>query len=282
MKKKNGTIILCISVVFIMAFLLLSMALGEHSVWDCPDCGRAGNTGNYCGGCAHPAPWIDSATDREASFMAVGNIVTFGTYPQTKEGTDQTPIEWIVLDYDAADNKALLLSKYGLDVKQYNTSYPDITWEQCSLRAWLNDEFLKKAFSTEEQSAVLTTAVDNSKSQGYSGWNTDGGNNTQDRVFLLSYTEANSYLNVTYGDSKNINSRVAPTAYAIAKGAYANPAFKTADGEAAGWWWLRSPGYYRRDAARVNRVGSLSRNNVNSDDTVVRPAFWLDLESDIF
>ena len=282
MKKKNGTIILCISAVFIMAFLVLSMALGEHSVWDCPDCGRAGNTGNYCGGCAHPAPWIDSATDGEASFMAVENIVTFGTYPQTKEGTDQTPIEWIVLDYDAADNKALLLSKKGLDVKKYNTSAVDITWEKCTLRAWLNDVFLKKAFSAEEQSAILTTAVDNSKSQGYSGWNTDGGNNTQDRVFLLSYTEANSYLNVTYGDSENINSRVAPTAYAIAKGAYASAADKTEDSKAAGGWWLRSPGSHQGSAAIVFTFGSLNYKLVSHRSNVVRPAFWLDLESDVF
>jgi len=36
-----------------LALLTLS-ASGEEQTWDCPECGRTGNTGNYCGGCAHP------------------------------------------------------------------------------------------------------------------------------------------------------------------------------------------------------------------------------------
>ena len=32
---------------------------GEHEPWDCPDCDRTGNKGNYCGECGYPAPWID-------------------------------------------------------------------------------------------------------------------------------------------------------------------------------------------------------------------------------
>ena len=44
---------------------------------------------------------IAAATAREAKlapYKIAGSIVTFGTYPQTAEGTDLTPIEWIVLD----------------------------------------------------------------------------------------------------------------------------------------------------------------------------------------
>ena len=211
-----------------------------------------------------------------------GYIIAFGTYPQTKEGTDQTPIEWIVLDYDETSHKALLISKYGLDAKPYNTEWTDVTWENCSLRTWLNGEFLNKAFSAAEQSAILTTAVDNSKSQGYSGWNTDGGNNTEDQIFLLSYAEANRYLNVTYDDSNNLKSRVAPTAYAIAHGAWTNDNSQTMDGETAGLWWLRSHGSRQRSAATVDADGSLNQNVVNNGGYVVRPAFWLNLESDIF
>ena len=104
--------------------------------------------------------------------------------------------------------------------------------------------------------------------------------NTEDRVFLLSYAEANKYLGVTYDDSMNTKSRVAPTAYAIKHGAYAS-SNKTADGTATGWWWLRSPGYNQYYAAYVNIGGSLNYYNVFSVSGCVRPALWINLESDI-
>ena len=129
---------------------------------------------------------------------------------------------------------------------------------------------------------IQMTKVDNSKSQGYSEWNTDGGNSTEDRIFLLSYAEANRYLGVTYDDSNNLKSRVAPTDYALAQGAYTSDSNKTVDGAAAGWWWLRSPGLDRGSAAGVSADGSLSLDYVIYGISVVRPAFWLNLESDIF
>ena len=216
-----------------------------------------------------------------APYKTVGSIVTFGQYEQDNNtGNGPEEIEWIVLDVQ--DGKSLLLSRYGLDAKPYNTEYMiNINWEECSLRAWLNNDFLKGAFTPTEQSAILLTAVDNSKSQGYSDWSTNGGNNTQDHLFLLSYAEANKYLGVTYGDSNNTRSRVAPTAYAKAQGAWTSDN-KTADGETAGGWWLRSPGFLRNSAASVGRAGSLSCSSVRSGLVVVRPAFWLNLESDIF
>ena len=217
-----------------------------------------------------------------APYRVTGSIVAFGKYPQTEAGTDQIPIEWIVLDYDEVNHKALLLSRYGLDAKPYNTEYIDITWEECTLRTWLNGEFLNKAFSADEQSAILVTNVDNSSDQGYSDWSTDGGNNTQDRIFLLSYAEANRYLGVTYEDSNNLKSRVAPTAYALAHRAYTEDSKKTEDGAAAGNWWLRSPGLRLNFAANVRRDGSLNFSSGNVVDSVVRPAFWLNLESGIF
>ena len=65
--KGNGrrNFIHCVSVICIVAFLMMPIAHGEQAAWDCPDCGRLGNTGNYCGGCAHPAPWLESDTPEE-------------------------------------------------------------------------------------------------------------------------------------------------------------------------------------------------------------------------
>ena len=212
----------------------------------------------------------------------MGTYVTFGSYPQTANGTDSTPIEWLVLDYDASNNRALLISRYGLDAQPYNKEYTDITWEQCTLRTWLNDTFLNKSFTAQEQTGILVTNVDNSSSQGYSKWSTSGGNNTQDRIFLLSYAEANKYLDVTHDNSNNMKSRVAPTNYAKKQGTDAYSGKKTADGTATGWWFLRSPGYCQNDAALVNYNGSLYNRFVTDDVGCVRPALWINLESDIF
>ncbi len=211
---------------------------------------------------------------------SVGNYVTVGHYPQTSGGNDSTEIEWLVLARD--ENKALLISRYGLDAKPYNEKLVDITWEKCTLRTWLNGTFLNQAFTAEEQKGILLTNVDNGSSQGYNKWSTSGGNNTQDRVFLLSCSEANKYLGVTYDDSENTKSRVAPTAYAIKQGAYTSSSNKTAEGTASGWWWLRSPGYDRGVAACVHDDGSLYGYDVNDGSGCVRPALWINLESDIF
>lgn len=216
------------------------------------------------------------AAARDAKF-AVGNYVNFGTYPQTKAGNDATPIEWLVLARDG--NKALLISRYGLDAQRYNKDTTSVTWETCTLRTWLNGTFYNKAFSSAEQAAILTTNVDNSKNQCYSGWSTNGWKNTQDKVFLLSYAEANKYFGVTYYNSSNTKSRVAPTAYAIAHGAWTSSSDKTADSVNAGWWWLRSPGSDQRSAAYVFADGSLYDLSVGSDSASVRPALWVNIEA---
>ena len=218
--------------------------------------------------------------------IAVGDVVSFGSYAQdNNQSNGKEPIEWIVLDVQ--DGKALLLSRYGLSAAGYHNNWDDCSWETCDLRTWLNDRFLNWAFSDEEQSAILLTTVDNSDSQGYD-WTIIGdekqssGNNTQDKLFLLSCAEANRYLDVTIEDSNNIKSRVAPTASAMTLGADSYADFLTADGDAAGWWWLRSPGDGPNSAAGVNPDGSLSYTRAYHRNGIVRPAFWLDLKSDNF
>ena len=117
--------------------------------------------------------------------------------------------------------------------------------------------------------------MDNSKAQGDSEYNTNGGNNTQDKVFLLSHAEVGKYF-------KDDNAReCAPTDYAIKQGAYTNSSYK-ADGRATGWWWLRSPGNFQNYATSVTNDGSRSNLSVSDPYDVVRPAFWLNLESGIF
>ena len=266
------------AVVFLTVAFIIPGAWGEGASWDCPECGRTGNTGLFCGNCGHSAPRGETKTQ-----ISVGAMVTFGTYEQDNNVVNgPEAIEWIVLDYDEKEHKALLLSKYGLDVMPYNQTKKEMTWEACTLRQWLNGEFLQYAFSTREQNAIQMTATDNSASQKYSEWKTNGGNQTQDQIFLLSYAEANRFLGVEYS-KKNIKACVTPTAYAISRGAMTTDSNDTSDGESAAvWWWLRSPGSNQRSAATVNISGSLRSFTVNNNTAVVRPALWVNTDSGIF
>ncbi len=216
-------------------------------------------------------------------------IVTFGQYPQGANG-EIAPIEWYVLS--KSNGYALLLSRYGLDAQPYNTVWTDVTWETCTLRTWLNGTFMNTAFTSTEQGAIRTTLVDNSQSQGWAALpgftddyevTTTGGNNTNDKVFLLSLAEAYRYLG---GRNRETwwyvdNGMTTPTAYAKAKGAWTNSGDSTIYIDNC-WWWLRSPGYYvQRNAAYVSD-GGLHYDHVHFTDGAVRPALWVNLNSGIF
>ena len=221
----------------------------------------------------------ESAADLSA--VQAGSIVLFGRYEQDNDPDDGAePIEWIVLDVQ--DGKVLLISRYGLDAQPYNTGL-EYTWETCTLRTWLNSDFLNTAFSEQEQQAILLTDVDNSSSQDYSEWNTSGGNNTQDQIFLLSYAEAHQYLDVenwdVKGANKNIKARISPTAYARRAGAMFTVAHQTEDREPAADWWLRASDIGYSQGAYVKSGGELDCAYADSTLICVRPAMWIHPES---
>ena len=203
--------------------------------------------------------------------IKVGDTYTFGAYEQDNSTSNgKEAIEWTVLDKDGMS--LLLISKQALDCQQYNTSYTDVTWESCSLRKWMNGTFLNKAFNAEEQAQIQNTTVSADKNPEY---NTNPGNATTDKVFLLSINEVEKYFN---SDEAR---KCAPTAYAKAQGAYTSDSYKTASGAATCWWWLRSPGNNQNDAARVYNDGSVSCSGtyVINDNYAVRPALWINLDS---
>ncbi len=196
-----------------------------------------------------------------------GDTVFFGRYPQSGEAD---PIEWTVLD--ARDGKAMLISRYLLDMKVYYHTTERVNWESCPLRQWLNNDFRNAAFSDEEQSAILLTDVDNSDAQGCPDWTkSHGGPDTQDWIYLLSWHEA---AEVYFTEDAERICR--PTDYALTRGAYAG------GNEDAGWWWLRSPGNWQ---SHVEIVGSNGSFRSVDDDRMygcVRPVLWVDAESGVF
>lgn len=211
------------------------------------------------------------------------NTVFFGHYLQTAEGTDTTPIEWLVLDVQ--EGKTLLLSRYGLDALPYNAIRGNATWEDCTLRSWLNDLFFYRAFTPKEQTGIVTSQVPNGNSQGYAGWKNNKESDTLDKVFLLSYAEANRYLEVersSRSSSDNPKACVHPTRYAVARGALEDEEYFSTEMETStGSWWLRSPGSNQRMAANVFIDGNLDLQCVEMDTLCVRPAMWVDLSAGV-
>jgi DNA-binding beta-propeller fold protein YncE len=204
------------------------------------------------------------------SSVKVGDYITFGSYEQDND-TSNGPeaIEWLVLDKQ--DDKILVISKYGLDAKPYNKEYTDITWEKCTLRSWLNDDFYNAAFNADEKKTIVQTEVSADKNPEYS---TNPGNDTTDNVFLLSITEVNKYF------SSDSTRQCAATDYAIEQGAWTSSEY-TVDGKATFCWWLRSPGGNQGHAAYVYFAGSVYHYGdfVSHDDACVRPALWINLEA---
>lgn len=199
-----------------------------------------------------------------------GDTVKFGFYEQDNNTSDgKEEIEWIVLNVEGS--KALVISKYALTCQQYNTSYTGVTWENCTLRKWLNDSFLNTAFTAKHQERISSVSVSADKNPNYS---TNPGNATTDKVFLLSITEAEKYF------MTDESRRCAPTAYAKVRGAFTSDSYKTASGEATCCWWLRSPGSIQDCAAHVYRDGSVGcyGSSVYYDDDCVRPALWINLD----
>ena len=191
-----------------------------------------------------------------------GDTYIFGSYEQNNNKSDgKEEIEWIVLKKDGMS--LLLISKYALDCKPYNTSNTKVTWENCSLRKWLNGTFINNAFSADEQAMIQSTTVKASKNPYYS---TDPGNSTTDKLFLLSIQEVIMYF------GSDAARQCKGTDYCYAQGAK--------DRDERCYWWLRSPGYNSYMAEHIGTDGSIDNFGMAVDYGVyaVRPALWINFE----
>ena len=211
----------------------------------------------------------------ELEHAAVGDIVVFGAYEQDNNlSNGKEAVEWIVLSIRG--DRALLLSRYGLDAQPFNTENKEVTWKTCSLRKWLNYNFYEACFDNEEQNRIVSSTVRACKNWKYMQVNP--GKNTRDNVFLLSTEEARKcpyfknleYEQHKYGDELRNDKRLCvATEYAKKNGAYVGK-------EGTSYWWLRTPGPNRMHAAYINTDGSVFGGGmVFHNDRVVRPAIWV-------
>lgn len=211
------------------------------------------------------------------------------------------PIKWRVLNRNG--NDAFLLADVALDAQKYNVDDEYITWETSSIRSWLNGyeasvnkseidysrkNFINSAFTSIQKNAIKTTSVVNNNNIKYG---TTGGNDTSDKVFLLSESEVyNTDAATGYGFIKEDTSDEARTShcstYAWAMGIEkvvaldSQAKIKKYNGNIK--WWLRSPGIGSDYAAAVSYFDYVDEHGEPVQINCyggVRPALHLNLTS---
>ena len=240
-------------------------------------------------------PKIVKDTSVEGGKKVTWDCIWFGSYPQTKivssskendlystletaNGWDKNndiiigkekyhrakksyfkyePIKWRVIKCE--NGEALLLSDIVLDKQKYNKRLKKVTWEKSTLRKWLNKKFMNRAFSSSEQEAIRTTKVINEDNYYYK---TDGGNDTLDKIYLLSLSETDEEKEYGFTDSYSMTIK------------YSN----YADLDDYQYWWLRTPGEKNISAAAVDMFGEAYVGGGESDmELGIRPVLHLNL-----
>lgn len=166
----------------------------------------------------------------------VGDIFNYGSYNGHR-------IIWKILKIQ--DRMALVITTDNVCKMPYHEPGGNITWSDCTLRRWLNSDFINGYFTQAERARILSIKLKNDNNLKYK---TPGGIPTTDKVFLLSINEAKTLF--------------------ASKQARTN----------GSWWWLRSPGDYPHIAAFVYIGGEVDTIGTDvGDDGGVRPALWLNL-----
>ncbi|MBE5767194.1 MAG: hypothetical protein E7335_08540 [Clostridiales bacterium] len=219
------------------------------------------------------------------------DYLTFGVYEQDNNlENGPEPIEWFVLEVE--NGRALVVSRHALELMPYHNTIEwdtSLMWETWDIRAWLNGEFLETAFTAAEIARIPTVTVEAQ----LNSFSYNQGNDTRDKVFLLSYNEVPRY----FGNGRTRTCR--PTEYAIARyeaktgrqwKQIVDDVWEEYTGTCS--WWLRTPGDFPGSATISHHRGGLGFMSSYSFTFPyaafgypepdyhhgVRPAMWIDLE----
>jgi len=192
-------------------------------------------------------------------------------------------LQWRILE--VKDGTALIISEQIIARRAFHRRYIDITWEECSLRDYLNREFYNNKFTLEEKARILETRNSNPPNPWYG---TKGCADTIDKIFLLSIDEVVKY----FGDSgdlknkkrKNIDSQISDSykngIYEDPNGYYLidkyNQARNATDAKGEESWELRTPGHKLSSVSGIYYKGFLSvGGSYVAGEGGVRPAMWI-------
>lgn len=183
---------------------------------------------------------------------------------------------WNVLDFGSDSvliiSEQIVAAGIPYNVDPYRSLQP-ATWETCSLRTWLNTQFIQE-FSKEEQAKIKLRTIPAHSNPWYG---TVPGNKTSDKIFLLSISEVIRY----FGDSGGMT-HIRP-GEACFSDRFNKVRRAKYDGDYT-WWWLRTPGGYSGFVSYVGADGKIFPFGEPAfDDGViadaglpgVRPAIWI-------
>ncbi len=252
-----------------------------------PDSGKTETTNAQSGTAETPEPsQTDPAVPTEQPFdrpyttvslkdAKAGDVIVFGSYEQDGDASNgKEPLEWLVLANDGGS--LFVITLYAIEHMQFHSSLAKVTWETSAVRAWLNNDFIASAFSPSESSKIKLSTVIAEKNPDYP--NSPAGNDTEDKVFLLSVQEVGTYF------KDGASRKCAPTKAVIAGSNVFSRSNKAwyADHDYLCGWWLRSPGMYKDlYVSYVNHSGSASAGGqvyLSGTDICVRPAMWITVE----
>ena len=173
---------------------------------------------------------------------------------------DQGPLKWRVLAVE--DDTALVICENLLGYSIFNPDTKNITWSESKLCRWLNTVFLMNTFTEEEREMILQVTNVTKGTTGIESLDMRRStlnyyNESEDRIFLLSYDEAKKYFLCD-------EDRIAE--------------FSTGK---ASWWWLRTPGEYQNKAMFVDSFGNINENGLAGSENglcAIRPAMWIRME----
>ncbi|MBD5544479.1 MAG: Ig domain-containing protein [Lachnospiraceae bacterium] len=230
--------------------------------------------------------WVDGVKYRRISSKYMNNSVSAKqrfsdcTYRYFK----WERIKWKVLAID--EDSLFVVADKALDNKSYHDTKESITWENCTLRSWLNEEFYHTAFDRNEQSAIEEQDVENEDNPLVS---VDGGNQTTDKVYLLSMSEVTDsdygfckFYNMDIEEDYGWSRKTDISDYAYVRGAMRSSSGSDQD---SGHWWLRSPGNASNKAVRVGPGGYLYKGAgayVSMMEYAVCPALHIKVSSDLW
>ena len=188
---------------------------------------------------------------------------------------------WRVLE--VKEGQALIMTEEIIEQRDYHSQLKEVTWKDCELRHYLNETFYQ-TFSEQDREKIIETVNSNSDNSWYQA---NGGEDTKDRIFLLSMDETVRYY---FGNSSRLLDFPAKNQrYWFQRKDENNINRRATYLKASWWWWIRTPGKNNKVAVYIHGDGNIgiqgngvSKRNTNvihpvTNDTRggVRPALWL-------
>ena len=223
----------------------------------------------------------------------IGDIVQMGTYEQDGDAETEDPICWDVLDKDG--DAVLLISHDVIAYQRFSDSRKCVIWEDSQIRTWLNQEFYAEAFDETEQASIRETTLENPSTVGFAAHVDPSGDvqvresrpDTKDKIFLLSWKEAEQYYGNRLTDASVLGRRPSRAVLQKRKAIFTDliieelPAMypysrHLPDGTDRLSWMLRSTGMKDYNILVIGYKGKWDQDYPDSYNGV-RPVMWVNV-----